>query len=65
MLGDLVDVCVLVYFDVILIYLATVEDYTKLIRAVFEQLAKTKLYLKYCKCALFLLEVGFLGIYCI
>ena len=60
-LGDLLYVYVLVYLDDILIYSATIEDYTRNSRAVFEWLAKSKFYLKYKKCALFLPEVEFLG----
>ena len=61
MLRDLVNVYVLIYLDDILIYLAIIEDYTKHVRVLFEQLAKLKSYLKHKKCALFLLQVEFLG----
>ena len=60
-LGDLIDVCLLVYLDDILIYSSIAEDYTRHIRAVIEQLVMSKLYLKYKKCALLLLEVESLG----
>ena len=49
MLGDLVDICLVVYLDNILIYLAIDRDYTKYITAVFERLAKSKFYLKHKK----------------
>ena len=61
MLGDLADVCVLVYLDSILFYLATAKDYTRYVRAAFERLANLEFYLKYKKCALLLPDVEFLG----
>ena len=60
-LGSLVNVYILIYLDDILIYLAMIEDYTKHVRVLFEQLAKLKSYLKHKKYALFLLQVEFLG----
>ena len=60
MLGDLVDTCVLVYLNAILIYLAMAGDYTRNIKAVFERLTKSNLYLKCKNCFLFLQEVEFL-----
>ena len=57
MLGDLVDICKLVYLENILIYLYVTEDHTSYVRAVFERLANLKLYLKCKKYTLFLPEV--------
>ena len=54
----MVDTCVLVYLNDILIYFATAEDHT---RVIFEQFAKSKFYLDRKKCASFLLKVGFFG----
>ena len=62
-LGDLVDVYILFYLDNILIYLAMAEDQTRHIRAVFEQLTKSKFYLKYKKYTLFLPEVNSLDMW--
>ena len=61
MLGDLVDIYILVYSDDILIYLAIAADYTGYISAVFELLAKSKYYLKCKKYTFFLPKVDFFG----
>ena len=57
----LVDIYVLIYLDDIYICSAMAKNHTKHVRAVFEQLAKSKFYLKCKKYTLFLLEVEFIG----
>lgn len=41
---------VLVYWEDILMYTETMEEYVKLVRAVLEKLQKTQLYMKLSKC---------------
>ena len=52
-LGDLVDVYILVYLDDVFIYLSMAEDHTKHVKTIFKWLVKSKLYLKHKKNALF------------
>ena len=62
MLGDFVDICILVYYSS-LIYLAMTEDYNRYVRVVFEWLFKSKLYLKHKKCVLLSWEVDSLDMW--
>ena len=61
LLADLLDVCVLVYMDDILIFSKSAEEHRQHVRQVFEHLNEKKLHVKQKKCALFLNEVEFLG----
>ena len=58
---DLLDVCVVIYLDDILIYSANERDHRKHLRMVFDRLNQNKLYCKESKCELFLDKVEFLG----
>ena len=58
---DLLDVCVLVYLDDILIFSKTREEHLKHIRIVFERLRKFKLFVNLKKCQFWLKEVLYLG----
>ena len=57
----LLDDCVGVYLDDILIFSHDEASHCKALRAVFKQLVKHQLYLQPEKCALFLSSVEFLG----
>ena len=61
MLKDLVDTCVLVYLDNILIFLWDEAEHEEHVRSVFEQLAKSQFHVKRSKCELFLPKIEFLG----
>ena len=61
LLADLLDKCVLVYMDDILIYSKTAQEHVTHVKEVFERLAAKNWYFKEKKCALFLPEVKFLG----
>ena len=58
---DLLDDCVVMYLDYILIFSCDEASHCKVLRAVFEWLAKHQLYLRPEKYALFLSSVEFLG----
>ena len=58
---DLLDDCVFMYLDDILIFSHDKVSHCKALRAAFEQLAKHQLYPRPEKCALFLSRLEFLG----
>ena len=58
---DLLDDCVIVYLDDILIFSRTKEEHLTALNKVFSRLAKFKLVLKESKYSLFLKSVAFLG----
>ena len=61
LLADLLDKCVWVNMDDILIYSKTAEEHVAHVKAVFERLAAKNGHVKEKKCVLFLPEVEFLG----
>ena len=61
LLANLLDKCVLVCMDDILIYLKMAEDHVVHVKAVFECLVAINWHVKEKKCALFLPEMEFLG----
>ena len=61
LLADLLDVCVLVYMDDILIFSQTAEQHVEHVKRVFQRLQDHQWHVKESKCALFLSEVEFLG----
>lgn len=62
-LKDLIDECVVVYLDDILVYSRTEDEHKKHLRAVFSRLRDHSLHCKPSKCELFLPRVEFLGHY--
>ena len=62
LLADLLDKCVLVYMDDILIYSKMADDHVVHVKSVFECLVAKNWHVKEKKCALFLPEVVFLGL---
>ena len=58
---DLLDSCVVIYLDDLLVFSKTVEEHRKALDTVFARLAKHQLYLRADKCALLLKRVEFLG----
>ena len=60
LLADLLDICVLVYMDDILIFSKSAEEYFQHVCQVFKCLNKKKWHVKQKKCVLFLEEVEFL-----
>ena len=61
MLNDLLDKCVLVYMDNILIYSRSKQDHIEYVKQVFQWLSDKNWHVKSKKCALFLDKVEFLG----
>jgi hypothetical protein len=60
-LRPLIDTCVIVFLDDILIYSPTIEQHYKDVSAVFDLLKENKLYVKMGKCEFFKDELEFLG----
>ena len=58
---DLLDVCVIVFIDDVLIYSKTKEQHDKHVRLVLDRLREHSLYAKRSKCSFFQSEVEFLG----
>ena len=58
---ELLDKCVLIYLDDILIFSNSVEQHRKDLRQVFDLLQQHDLHVKESKCALFLESCEFLG----
>ena len=58
---DLLDDCVIIYLDDIMIFSRTKEEHLTALNKVFSHLAKFKLVLEKSKCALFFKSVTFLG----
>lgn len=58
---DLLDKCVLVFLDDILIFSRTEEEHVAAVKEVLERLRKNKLYAKLSKCEFFRQDVEFLG----
>ena len=61
MLKDLIDTCVLVYLDDILIFSRDEVEHEEHVRSVFERLAQSQFHVKRSKCELFLPKIEFLG----
>ena len=61
LLGNLVDVCVLVSLDDIIIFSSTKKKHQKHVRIVFDRLAQFKYHVKCKNCELFSKKVKFLG----
>ena len=60
LLGDLVDICALVYLDGIIIFLYIEEEYQKHVHMVFDRIAQFQYHVKCNKCELFFKMVEFL-----
>ena len=58
---DLLDVCVIIFIDDVLIYSKTTEEHDKHVRMVLDRLREHSLYAKLSKCSFFQPEVEFLG----
>ena len=58
---DLLDVCVIIFIDDVLIYSKTTEEYDKHVRMVLDKLREHSLYAKLSKCSFFQPQVEFLG----
>lgn len=58
---EMLDECVIVFLDDILIFSKTMEEHRRHVRAVLDKLRQHKLYAKESKCALFQRQVEFLG----
>ena len=58
---DLLDTCVVVYLDDILIFSKSAAEHRKHVRSVFDRLAKHHLHVKASKCELFCECLEFLG----
>jgi hypothetical protein len=59
--ADMLDVCVIVFLDDVLIFSRTKEDHVRDVRRVLERLRQHKLYAKEDKCELFKEQIDFLG----
>ena len=60
-LNDLLDQCVLVYLDDILVYLHDEAEHKRHLHTVFQQLQFCKLYAKHTKCEFGVCEIEYLG----
>ena len=61
LMSELLDTCVLVYMDDILIFIKSAQEHRQHVMQVFEKLNAHNWHVKSKKCALFLPEVEFLG----
>ena len=60
-LFSLIDTCIIVYLDNILIFSENKEDHEKHLKALFSKLLKNQLFCKISKCRFFCNKVDFLG----
>ncbi|XP_043700088.1 uncharacterized mitochondrial protein AtMg00860-like [Telopea speciosissima] len=60
-LQDVLDKCVIVFIDDILVYSKSEEEHAVHLRMVLQRLREKKLYAKYSKCGFWLSQVAFLG----
>jgi len=58
---DLLDECVIVYLDDILVYSQTPEEHERHLRMVMDRLKENELYAKWSKCDFFVTEIEYLG----
>ena len=62
LMSELLDTCVLVYMDNILIFSQSAQEHRQHVMQVFEKLNAHNWHVKSKKCAMFLPEVEFLGV---